>query len=74
MRDEAPGTTSCQSVGELESSAYAVFCLVQSSTIGAESAGMHNRSEEFLKEVYLMRSQIVEIPAAGNVALYAPGE
>ena len=74
VRDEAPGAASCKSVGKLEGSTYAVFCLVQSSTVGAESAGTHNGSEELLQEVYLMWCQIVEISASGYVSLYTPWE
>ena len=74
VRDEAPRAAARQPVGKLEGGANAVLCLVEPAAIGAETVGTHNRAEEFLQEVYLMRGKVVEVAAASNVALHTPRE
>ena len=69
---KTPRAAARQVVVELEARAHAVFCLIQSAHVRAESFCPHNGAEEFLQQVYLVRREVVEIPAAGNVALHAP--
>ena len=67
--NETPGARTRQSVLKTEDSTYGVFCLVDITTVGAYSAGIENDAEHLLKEIELMRCQIVEIATACDIWL-----
>ena len=73
MRHEAPRTRTGQSVGKLEGRTHRVLCFVQSSPVLAETMHAGNGAKKLLQEVYLVRSQVVEITTPGDVALHPPG-
>ena len=48
VRNKAPRTASCKSVGKLEGGADGIFCLIQSASVAAETVGVNNWAEELL--------------------------
>ena len=45
---------------------------VKPATITAEALCSDDRTEDFLKQVYLVRSEVVEVTSTSNVALHSP--
>ena len=70
---KAPGAAARQAVGKLEGGTHGVFRLIKSASIAAETFRFNNRTEYLLKQVYLVRSEVVEVTAACDVALHTPG-
>lgn len=74
VTDEAPGAAPRQSVVELEACAHGVFRLIESFPVCTVTLGLYDGTEYFLKQVYLMWSQVVEVASTSNVALHSPWE
>ena len=71
---EAPRAAAGQSIHELEGGTDGVLAVIEAGTVGAEAADTNDGAEEFLKEVELMGREVVEVAAASDVTLYAPGQ
>lgn len=72
MGNKAPWTTADQSVVELEAGAQRIFGRIKPSTIALISAGFEDAAEHILQQVDLMRGEVIEVTATGNISLYTP--
>lgn len=72
VADEAPRAAARQAVGKLEGGTHGVLCFIKSSAVATEAHCPDDGTEDFLKQVYLVGGQIIEVAAACNVALHTP--
>ena len=72
MSNKAPTATSWESVLKSEGCRYRILGLIQSTSVSMKSGNVDNRPEEFLQQIQLVRSKIVEISSSGNITLYTP--
>lgn len=71
---KAPAAAAWKAALEGECCRYCIFGLVKSAKVGTETIDVNNGAKKLLEQVQLMRCQIVEITASGNVALHSPRE
>ena len=66
---KAPGRTAGDAAVEDESGTDGVFSLIEMFAVGGIAMGPYHDAEQLFEQVELVRSQIVEIAAAGDVGL-----
>ena len=74
VADKAPGAAAGQAVGKLEGCADGVLRLIESTSVAAETFCPDNGSEDFLQEVNLVGSKVVEVATTSYITLHAPGK
>ena len=72
MSHEAPTAARRNTTFEEETGRYRIFCIIKMRTVGRITMGTGDDSKEILQQVYLMRSQVVEISSTGNIRLQSP--
>lgn len=72
MPNKTPAAASRHAVLKGKRCGNCIFCLIQSATIGMETAYVDYRAEELLEEIYLVGGQIIEVSASSDIALYTP--
>ena len=70
----APRARAWQTILETEAGTHGVLCLVKSAPAGANASRLKDDTKHILQQIELMRGHVIEIAAAGNLRLQAPGE
>ena len=72
MSHEAPASAARNSALKEEARRKCVFCLIKMRSVGRIAVRTGNHTKQILEQIYLMRSQVVEIAAARNIRLQSP--
>ena len=72
MRHETPSPGGRHTIGKAEDGAHGIFRGIEAAAVGRDAVGFDDGAEEKLEKVDLVRSEVVEVAAAGNVGLETP--
>ena len=72
MSHEAPASAARNSTLKEEARRERIFSLIKMRSVGRIAVRTGNHTKQILEQIYLMRSQVVEIAAARNIRLQSP--